>query len=107
MSAASTAPGPSGSLGKLIRSLSPEDWDATTRCDGWQVQDVANHVVGTVAEVAAGTVGQKTPEEEAAAGRGQSPDETARELDESLAAVAPLIDAIDDDAWEGPARCPS
>ena len=56
-----------GGLGKLIRSLSPEDWDATTRCDGWQVQDVANHVVGTVAEVAAGTVRQKTPEEEAAA----------------------------------------
>ena len=93
-------------FGKLVRSLSPEDWDSPTRCEGWQVRDVANHVVGTVAEVAAGTVGSKTPEEEAAERRGHSPDDTAAELETSLAAVQPLIEATDDAAWDGPSMVP-
>jgi uncharacterized protein (TIGR03083 family) len=37
----------------LIQSLSPEEWAKASRCTGWTVGDVAAHVVGGMADVAA------------------------------------------------------
>ncbi len=31
---------------EALASLSPEQWEAPSRCDGWRVQDVAAHLAG-------------------------------------------------------------
>jgi uncharacterized protein (TIGR03083 family) len=31
---------------ELLASLSTEDWDRPTRCEGWSVKDVADHILG-------------------------------------------------------------
>src|SRR5580700_2681396 len=32
-------------LGNLLSELSPDQWATASRCDGWSVQDVVNHLV--------------------------------------------------------------
>lgn len=50
---------------ELVAGLDDAQWSAPSRCEGWEVRDVAAHVYGTVHDVLAGTVGQRTPEQEA------------------------------------------
>lgn len=33
-------------LADLLESLTPQEWDAPSLCDGWRVREVAGHVVG-------------------------------------------------------------
>jgi uncharacterized protein (TIGR03083 family) len=96
-----------GRFEDLIRPLSAQEWETPTRCAGWTVGDVARHVVGSMADVAAGRLdGLGTPEvtaREVAERAGRSAEELADECAEVTKASAGLLPLFDDDAWAGPA----
>jgi uncharacterized protein (TIGR03083 family) len=93
-------------FGELLRSLSPADLDAPTRCTGWTVRDVAGHMVGQVTDVVNGRLeGLGTPEvteREAKERAGRSAEELADEIAEGRAGVAALAEQLDDAAWNAP-----
>jgi uncharacterized protein (TIGR03083 family) len=90
----------------LIDPLDASAWDAPTRCDGFLVRDVAGHVVGLAEDVVRGVPGSRNAEEEAASVRGDSPVQVAARLRAALASIQPLLEALDDDAWNGPSGVP-
>jgi uncharacterized protein (TIGR03083 family) len=94
------------SFAALIGSLDAKDWDAPTRCAGFQVRDVAGHVVGLAEDVAKGVPGTRNAEEEAASVRGDSPAQVAARLRAAIASIEPLLAALDDDMWNGPSGVP-
>jgi uncharacterized protein (TIGR03083 family) len=87
----------------LVRALTDEEWSTPSRCEGWTVGDVARHVIGSMADVAAGRLdGLGTPEvteREVAERAGRSPAELADECAEVRKAAAGLLPLFDDDAW--------
>ncbi|HVE91725.1 MAG TPA: maleylpyruvate isomerase family mycothiol-dependent enzyme [Actinomycetota bacterium] len=91
----------------LIRSLSDEQWRASTRCEGWKVSDVTAHVVGTLSEVVAGRaagLGEAGAVDRVAAERkGMSQQELVDELRSSREQAQKATALLDDDAWAGPA----
>jgi uncharacterized protein (TIGR03083 family) len=91
----------------LISSLSAAEWATPSRCTGWTVGDVAAHVVGGMADVAALRLqGLGTPEvtaRQVAERRGRTPGELADELGAAIKATADLLTAFDDEAWNQPA----
>jgi uncharacterized protein (TIGR03083 family) len=92
-----------GRFEELVRSLSPKQWDTPSRCDGWTVGDVARHVVGSMADVAAGRLeGLGSPEvtkREVDERAGRSPAELADECAEVTKAAAGMLPLFDDAAW--------
>ena len=96
-----------GRFEALIRPLSDAEWATPSRCAGWTVGDVARHVVGSMADVAAGRVdGLGTPEvteREVAERAGRSAAELADECAEVRAAAATMATLFDDAAWAAPA----
>ena len=50
------------SFASLIESLDAKQWSAPTRCAGFEVRDVAGHVVGLAEDVAAGVPGSRNAE---------------------------------------------
>lgn len=68
----------------LIQALTPAEWATVSRCTGWTVGDVAAHVIGGMADVAAFRLeGLGTPEvtaRQVAERQGRSPGELADEL---------------------------
>jgi uncharacterized protein (TIGR03083 family) len=92
---------------RLIRSLSGDDWQRPTRCEGWSVGDVAAHLVGTMVDVVEGRLdGLGSPEvtaREVAERRGRSAGEVADELAGATKAAADLLAVFPDEAWDGPA----
>ena len=89
-------------LAALIEGLDGSEWDAPTRCAGWQVRDIAGHVTGLLEDAAAGVPGSRTADEEAAALRGCSPSEMAARMRTALASIGELLAVVDDDAWTTP-----
>lgn len=87
---------------ELIAELTPDQWSTSTRCRGWEVRDVAGHVVGLSDDVAGGVVGQRTPDEQASALRGESAADMAARLRDNAKQLRPLMDFLDDTAWAGP-----
>jgi uncharacterized protein (TIGR03083 family) len=94
------------SFAALIESLDATAWDAHTRCAGFRVRDVAGHVVGLAEDVAHGVPGSRNAEEEAASVRGDSPTQAAARLRAAMVSIQPLLDALDDDTWDGPSGVP-
>jgi uncharacterized protein (TIGR03083 family) len=94
------------SFAELIGTLNASDWTRETRCTGWQVRDVAGHVVGQALDAVSGTIGTRTPEEQAAALRGESPTALAARLHSAMDSVARLATAFDDAAWSAPSPAP-
>jgi uncharacterized protein (TIGR03083 family) len=96
-----------GRFEDLLRSLTPEEWAAPSRCAGWTVGDVARHAVGSVADAVAGRLdGLGTPEvtqREVDERAGKSASEIADECAETAKAVAGLLAVFEDEAWDGPA----
>lgn len=90
----------------LVEGLSEDQWNAAARCDGWQVRDVAGHVVGLAEDTAAGKPGSRTADEEAASVRHEAPAGAAARLRAAVASLRALLDVIDDDAWNGPSGVP-
>lgn len=87
----------------LVQGLSPAEWEKPSRCAGWAVGDVAAHVVGGMADVAAFRLeGLGTPEvtaRQVAERQGRSPGELAGELGATIKATAELLEAFNDEAW--------
>jgi uncharacterized protein (TIGR03083 family) len=90
----------------LVEGLTDKQWNAAARCDGWQVRDVAGHVVGLAEDTAAGVPGSRNADEEAASLRHETPVGAAARLRAAVMSVRALLDAIDDDAWAGPSGVP-
>jgi len=87
----------------LLDSLDDKAWRTATRCDGFEVRDVAGHVVGLANDVTLGVPGSRTADEEAASLRDFTPQEVAKHLRTSLEGISALVNALDDDAaWNGP-----
>ena len=91
---------------ELIRSINGDEWERPSTCEGWTVGDVARHVVGTMADVAAGQLdGLGTPEvteREVRERAGRSPAEIADECVQVRKIAAELLPGFDDDAWQAP-----
>ena len=89
----------------LVRPLSSEQWETPSRCEGWTVGDVARHVVGSMADVAAGRLdGLGSPEvtkREVDERAGRSPAELADECADVTKAAAGMLPLFDDAAWAG------
>jgi uncharacterized protein (TIGR03083 family) len=90
----------------LIRGLDATQWQAPTRCDGWNVRDVAAHVTGTLADVVNGRFdGLGTPEvteREVSERRDKSPAEMADELDDVRKGARAIAGGIDETVWNSP-----
>jgi uncharacterized protein (TIGR03083 family) len=91
---------------ELVRPLSSKQWNTPTRCAGWTVGDVARHVIGSMADVAAGRLdGLGSPEvtqREVDERAGRSPAELADECSEVTKAAAGMLPLFDDAAWASP-----
>ena len=87
----------------LIQGLTAAEWATPSRCSGWTVGDVAAHVIGGMADVAAFRLeGLGTPEvtaRQVAERHGRSPGELADELGAAIKATAELLEAFNDEAW--------
>lgn len=87
----------------LIQGLTATEWATPSRCSGWTVGDVAAHVVGGMADVAAFRLeGLGTPEvtaRQVAERKGRSSGELADELSAAIKATGELLDAFNDEAW--------
>jgi uncharacterized protein (TIGR03083 family) len=90
----------------LVGALDDEQWRAPTRCDGFQVRDVAGHVIGLAEDVAKGVPGSRTAEEEAATVRDDTPAQAAARLRAAVGSLRDLLAVLDDDAWNGPSPIP-
>jgi uncharacterized protein (TIGR03083 family) len=94
------------SFGELIGGLSDTQWESPTRCEGWQVADVAAHVIGQLTDVVNFRLeGLGTPEataRQAEERKGRTPRELADELEASAKLAVDLLAAFDDDAWAAP-----
>ena len=88
---------------QLIRPLSDQEWNTPSRCAGWTVGDVARHVVGSMADVAAGQLDglgtEPVTAREVAERAGRSAVELADECAEVRKAAAGLLPIFDDEAW--------
>ena len=94
------------SFAELIGGLSDSDWTRDTRCTSWQVRDVAAHVVGQASDTVSGTIGSRTPDDQAAALRGESPTALAAQLHTALGSITQLARVIDDALWSAPSPVP-
>jgi uncharacterized protein (TIGR03083 family) len=96
-----------GRFEELLRSLDAQEWEVPSRCEGWTVGDVARHVVGSMADVAAGRLdGLGTPEvtkREVDERAGRSAEQLADECAEVRKAAAGLLPVFDEAAWDAPA----
>jgi uncharacterized protein (TIGR03083 family) len=90
----------------LIRPLTDAEWNAPSRCAGWSVGDVAAHLTGTLADIAAGRLDDLGSPEVTARQvderRGNTPGELADELAGVTKIAEDLLAGFDDDAWVGP-----
>ena len=90
----------------LVRSLTPEQMNTPSRCEGWSVGDVAGHVIGQMTDVAQLRLdGLGTPEvteRQVVERRGRSAAELADELEGTLKSSSDLLAAFDEDAWNAP-----
>ncbi|WP_106403233.1 maleylpyruvate isomerase family mycothiol-dependent enzyme [Actinocorallia populi] len=91
---------------ELVGALPPHQWEAATRCEGWQVRDVAGHVLGGAEDVLAGRVGTRTADEQAAACRDLAPETVALRLREAAAKLRALLESLDEKAWSSPGPVP-
>jgi uncharacterized protein (TIGR03083 family) len=93
-------------LADLLDGLDDNAWQTATRCTGWEVRDVAGHVVGLAHDAATGVPGHRTADEQAAALRGHSPVELSAQLRATVATLRSLVGTLDDAAWSGPSGVP-
>lgn len=94
-------------LSALVRPLTLDELATPTRCDGWNVSDVAAHVAGTMADIVSGNFdGLGTPEvtkRQVDDRNGVGAAALADELDAVNVASRELLAVFDEGAWEAPA----
>jgi uncharacterized protein (TIGR03083 family) len=86
----------------LVGSLDETEWATPSRCDGFDVRDVAGHVIGLAEDTAAGKPGSRNAEEEAASVRTDTPARAADRLRVALGPISALLDGADDAMWDAP-----
>ncbi|MGW4029547.1 maleylpyruvate isomerase family mycothiol-dependent enzyme [Streptomyces sp. NPDC004838] len=84
---------------ELTASLEAADWSTPTRCEGWQIRDVAGHVTANAVDSLDGTIGTRSPDEQARALRDGTPEELAATLRTAAARLRTNLDGLDDDIW--------
>ncbi|MFD8084175.1 maleylpyruvate isomerase family mycothiol-dependent enzyme [Kitasatospora sp. NPDC059722] len=89
-----------GLFADLLDALKDTDRDAATRCAGWQVRDVAAHVTANALDSADGTIGTRTPDDQARALRDTPPRELAALLREAAARLTASLARLDDRVWQ-------
>lgn len=104
-----------------LAHLDAEQWATASRCEGWSVQDVVAHLVGTnqfwALSISAGRAGTPTrflarfdpvvtPRQMVDGVRGQTPAEVLSGFVESNDALAGALTGIDGEAWSMPAEAP-
>lgn len=91
---------------EVVRSLSDEEWQAPTRCEGWSVADTVAHVVGTMTAItegrAAELVAPDNPQKQADERRGRTQHELADELNQGAKIGNDIVATFDDATWNGP-----
>jgi uncharacterized protein (TIGR03083 family) len=105
----------------MLGGLSDEQWRAPSRCEGWNVQDVASHLVGVDAfwtmSVAAGLAGEptrvltnfdpaSTPAMLIEPLRALPPAEVHAQLVASMDGFLDLLASLDDAGWATPVETP-
>jgi uncharacterized protein (TIGR03083 family) len=89
---------------ELLRSLSASEWQLETRCAGWQVGDVAAHVVGTLTDVSnlalEGLGTADVTARQVTERRGRTNGELADELDAALKRTNDIIRGAGEEAWD-------
>lgn len=90
----------------LLATLDTSMWTRATRCAGWQVRDVAAHVVGQAIDAGTGASGTRSADEQAASLRAQPPNGLAAQMREIGESTAGLVAAFDDDIWARPSPAP-
>jgi uncharacterized protein (TIGR03083 family) len=90
----------------LVAGLSNAQWRTATRCSGWQVRDVAGHVTGNAVDSADGTIGARTPDEQARALRDGTPAEVAAVLRIAAGRLESFLQRLDDATWDAPSPVP-
>ena len=95
------------SLETFIRGLSEQDLDRRSRCEAWTVRNLAAHLVGSVADLAGGTVGNNTSGQQQVDERlQQTPAQLADEQHGAAEITMKLLRAIDDHYWAQPSPFP-
>lgn len=108
-------------LGDFLATLDPDQWAAASRCDGWSVQDVVAHLVGTNQywglSIREGLNGQPTrylagfdpvatPAQMVDGLRALSPAEILDQYRASVEQLAGVLVGLDDAQWEVVAEAP-
>jgi uncharacterized protein (TIGR03083 family) len=98
----------------VLSSLSPEQWEAPSRCDGWRVQDVAAHLAavdrfwnlmirsglaGTPTRFLTDFDPKATPESMVDAVRAESTQETLTSLLEACGTLCATVESLNHDGW--------
>lgn len=90
----------------LLARLDMSMWTRATRCAGWQVRDVAAHVVGQAIDTVTGASGTRSADEQAASLRAQPPNDLAAQMRQIGESTAGLLTAFGDDMWVRPSPAP-
>jgi uncharacterized protein (TIGR03083 family) len=90
----------------LVAGLSPTQWTTPTRCAGWQVRHVAGHVLGQAVDLCRGTIGDRTPDQQARDLCVLPAATLAGQLSDAAAQVAGLVARLDDEGWAAPSPVP-
>ena len=105
----------------MLASLADDQWHAPSRCEGWNVQDVASHLVGVDAfwhmSVGAGLSGEptrmltnfdpaSTPAMLIEPMRALPPADVLAQLDASINRFLDVLASLDDAGWATPAETP-
>jgi uncharacterized protein (TIGR03083 family) len=109
-------------LQEALASLTDEQWMRPSRCEGWSVQDVVAHLIGTnsfwVMSILAGLAGSPTrvlaafdpvttPALMVAPMRAMSPAETLDQFVETNQSLFDAVDSLDDAGWSTTAESPA
>ncbi|WP_028649903.1 maleylpyruvate isomerase family mycothiol-dependent enzyme [Nocardiopsis sp. CNT312] len=86
----------------LVAGLTPEQWDAPTRCEGWAVRDVAGHVFGVAVDITDRASGQRSADDQAAAYRGLKPAALAEDLRGKARALRGPFAGMSERSWTSP-----
>lgn len=92
---------------EFLRGLSDEDMERGSRCEGWTVRNLAQHLVENVSDLAGGTIGNIAPgQHNFDEGATRSGADLAAELGASAEIAMKLLRAIDDHYWAQPSPFP-
>jgi uncharacterized protein (TIGR03083 family) len=91
---------------EFIRGLSDADMERGSRCEGWTVRHLAEHLVENVSDLAGGTVGNAPGRHNFDERSRRTSAQLADELHASSEIAMKLLRAIDDHFWAQPSPFP-